>query len=89
MSDELVTQQDFDDANEELAKILTDANVSLNPFELIMLRLDMIMDILISRRVISEPDLDLKWATFLNRHLNDAISFVHDQADTIERETND
>ena len=89
MTDELATQEQYDAANEQLAEALTDANVSLNPFELIMLKLDMILNIMIEHRIISETDLDLKWSMFLHDHLVSTIGQVKSQAETIERETHE
>lgn len=89
MSDNLVTQQDFDDANEHLARVLVDANIDLNPFGLIMLRLDMIQDILLDHRIISPADLDLKWAMFLHEHLSGELGRIQAQAETVERETHE
>jgi hypothetical protein len=89
MNETPMTQEELDVANEELAKVLTDANVTLNPFDLIMLKIDMVLAIMIDHRIISETDLDLKWSMFLNEHLTSAMGIVKQQAETIERETDE
>lgn len=88
MSDETFNQQQLDNANEEMAKVLTDAGITLNPFELIMARIDMILEILIQQGLVTETDLDVRWAATLNNLLHAMLEAVKSQAETIEQETN-
>ena len=73
---DILSKAFYDACNEQFAEMLTKANMTLNPFDLILLKIDMVIDILVDKEIISSEEIGRKWSIYLHDELLEAINQI-------------